>query len=831
MAAPSSDSDHLVSVPGTDEWRLWRCVAVRGAGFPHSLASRLASPAASRAARDLLAAEVDAVAAREKAIAAVRRVAAEDASASALCRSSIKLLAKGRVPEATKTAADTEIEAFRLATERVSSAVRAFHETFDREREVVFRHAQGFAADPRFREAVTWQNRRAVARGFASLLKADARARRSKDRENEALIASYAQRYCTKNDTIGFFGPLGWARVTDGGPAISVRPGSTLVAARNVHFEQWGIDEIAAKLSSDPRFRSWMVPRRYPFVRLDGASVFGMRGKQELTPAQLRVFEACDGVRTAAEIVALLSDAVTESDVFEALGFLRDRQIIAWAFELPLLWAPERNLQALLARVGDDALRQEAEALLGRLVSARAEVQRAAGDAEQLDRALAALDSTFTEITGAPASRQAGSMYAARQLVFEDCRRSMEMEIGPDVVRELTGALDLVLTSARWFTFEVARVYRETLRTIHSELAQRSPSGKVRFSDLWFRAQRFLVGTSGRPVDAVKAALQERWARILKTETDARTAHFESSRLRPLVLEAFDAPHSGWRAARYHSPDVMIAAPSAEAIRSGNYLLVLGELHCALNTLDYGSFRALHPSPDELQQAFERDMPDPLVVPVYAKDSPLMTVRTSRPFFAPWSYYLETGLDIAPGPRDRVLAFDDLELVERDGLLSARAPDGTVFEILELFGRTLSPVATLAFGIFPAVEHRPRITIDRLVVARETWSFPPSALEFAEEADEARRFLAAHRWAEAHRLPRRFFVKAAFEDKPVFVDLDSPVFVNGLARLARKRHGRPNAEAPLVITEMLPDLGETWLTDAAGERYTSELRMVAVYRR
>ena len=35
-------------------------------------------------------------------------------------------------------------------------------------------------------------------------------------------------------------------------------------------------------------------------------------------------------------------------------------------------------------------------------------------------------------------------------------------------------------------------------------------------------------------------------------------------------------------------------------------------------------------------------------------------------------------------------------------------------------------------------------------------------------------------------------------------------------------------ESDVVVSEMLPGPGESWLPDAAGERYSSELRIVAV---
>src|SRR5690349_14334434 len=62
------------------------------------------------------------------------------------------------------------------------------------------------ATDPHFREALTWQNPAAL-RNAADKLADVATAKPSKHRQREELVASYWQRYCSKNDTIGFFGP------------------------------------------------------------------------------------------------------------------------------------------------------------------------------------------------------------------------------------------------------------------------------------------------------------------------------------------------------------------------------------------------------------------------------------------------------------------------------------------------------------------------------------------------------------------------------------------------------------------------------------------------
>jgi hypothetical protein len=59
------------------------------------------------------------------------------------------------------------------------------------------------------------------------------------------------------------------------------------------------------------------------------------------------------------------------------------------------------------------------------------------------------------------------------------------------------------------------------------------------------------------------------------------------------------------------------------------------------------------------------------------------------------------------------------------------------------------------------------------------------------------------------------------------VDFDSPVYVSIFAKAVR-RLARRDPGAKLTVSEMLPTPEQTWLTDDEGQRYTSELRFVAV---
>ena len=100
------------------------------------------------------------------------------------------------------------------------------------------------ARDPAFREAVAWQSRESLRRAVNKLAEG-APGSPSRRRRWMDVVGSYWQRYCSKNDTIGFFGPLAWGSFAEQGDAIAVRSGA-LERERVVHLETWAVEAVAA---------------------------------------------------------------------------------------------------------------------------------------------------------------------------------------------------------------------------------------------------------------------------------------------------------------------------------------------------------------------------------------------------------------------------------------------------------------------------------------------------------------------------------------------------------------------------------------------------------
>jgi hypothetical protein len=274
----------------------------------------------------------------------------------------------------------------------------------------------------------------------------------------------------------------------------------------------------------------------------------------------------------------------------------------------------------------------------------------------------------------------------------------------------------------------------------------------------------------------------------------------------------------------------MIAAASPGEVQRGNFLLVLGEIHLALNTLASRCFVGQHPDPARLIAAEQADRGPRRIVAIQAKDHPNVTSRLSPPsaVLGPgqlyWSAAITDSFD--PPESDTVMPGAAMTVARRgEDLVVQLAPSGTELDFFEVIGDIMSGVVVDAFQPAAPAAHRPRITIDRFVLSREQWTFPVADSGWAFTRDEQERYYLARRWRQDHQLPERVFYRVPVELKPTAADFRSIVLVNLLARHIRQTRAAGHAE--FTVTEMLPDLDQLWLTDRQGRRYSSELRIIA----
>jgi hypothetical protein len=839
LAAPPS---HLISVPGS-EWAFWRWVCLRSAGFPIEGVFKLA------ASPDLISA-ADEVTEALQAIERTRASASQDIN-SALeelrssgrwgDRKTRKALLKARIVINAQELSGSLLEAGQLksvdelaAAVRHLGAVRArFNEQFSKSLEQTTESIRWIAGLPLFREAISWQNRRLVKQVLDWFLRKtrESSSRNSLQRRNEEVIALYWQRYCTKNDTIGFFGPVGWARFVPDVECLVSRPGDQLVTARKTYWESWAIEALGTAILQKNDIQKWIAPILLPFIRIDGTVLHHpLFGAVPLTSKQALLLQACDGNDTARQIAERLlrsptSGVHSENEVYQLLREFAARRFVFWSFNIPMGPYPEQSLRRALQRIGDMDLRLSAMASLEEFDSAKQRVDASAGNPERLDASLDGLEQVFERTTGLSATRNHGKNYAGKTLIYEDARRDVEVHLGPQLLQSLAPPLSLLLLAGRWFTAQVADLCRNKFREIYSQV-QRKRDTSVEAAVLWAQTVPVFFEQKLKFVGPIQQEFQRKWERILGLGSGRETITYSYDELRPRVLKEFSVNRPGWIAC-HHSPDIMIAATSEEAIRKGDCLFVLGEAHIGKNTLEASSFVNQHPSPEELYDAIEHDLKHLNLVPLGLKET--LGCRTTPSLIGKSAVRLEYLPDSFVDDRSKSIPISSLVVKDQGGELVASTRDGNYsLSVMDLLGRFLSDIYIDCFKIMSPRPHTPRILIDRLVIKRESWSFSPSELQFLQNSDPAESFRQIRSWARSHAIPRFIFYSVPVETKPVYLDLESPILTGIFARLVRRTQEAALPDSRVQVSEMLPTSDQLWLRDKHNQRYTSEFRMVAV---
>jgi hypothetical protein len=764
---PAPAAAHLLPL-GRTGWSLWREGALRSAGFP---------------AAGLLAVCDDDLA---RAVDAAGRWDPGDAGLRA---------------------------AYQAAVARLSAAVAAV------------------AADPGFREAVAWQNPALIGSCLDKLVRGEPRNVRG--RLHESTVVRYLQRYLLKNDTIGFFGPVGWAALSPERAGLDVTPGDGLLAARTTHFEMWAVDALARALSRLPELAGSLVPRRALAVTAVGGVLRRpLRPPVRLTGVESALLDRCDGRRTVREVISAQATASGRAASMRALTRLAELGAVHIGLDGPVDSWPERVLRRKLEAIAEEPTRRSALARLAALTAARDAVG-AARNAEDLVKRAEELASVFQEATGSEATRRPGQAYAGRTLVYHDARRDVDVVVGRAVLDRLTAPLGLILDSARWLVAEIGERYRALLYALYEDEARRGGSPDVPLGHLIAMAAPDLTASGHAlppPVQAAVLDFQRRWRQVLTWPQGTRRHTVSSAELAGPIAREFDGARAPWRAAMHHSPDIMIAAADAEAVRHGDFLLVLGELHLAVNSLDNRFFVQHHDDPRRLMAAAEADFGGRRIYAALPKNSPFVSSRIWPPItlLSPqYTYWTWSGDPCSVEPPGPVIAGAGLMAGCRDGVLRVACTEtGAEYDLLEVLGEILSTAVINAFRPFPAAPHRPRVTIDRLVISRESWTFPAAETAWAFVTEEAARFAAARAWRAQHGLPERVFAVLPVERKPIAVAFTSLALVNILAKEVRRT---AEAGAPAFsVSEMLPDLDQMWLPDQADRRYASEFRLVTV---
>ncbi|WP_352232336.1 lantibiotic dehydratase, partial [Micromonospora sp. NBRC 101691] len=353
------------------------------------------------------------------------------------------------------------------------------------------------------------------------------------------------------------------------------------------------------------------------------------------------------------------------------------------------------------------------------------------------------LEADFVSLTGTAAAREKGSGTApCRAVVYSDSRRSATIRLGRPVLDALA-PLDGLLTSASWLTTALTDRVRRRARAVYDRL-RAGTDGPVDLAAFWFACMPILHGDAVADARELQEEFQRRWADVLGVPAGARRVQRDGRDVADRLRRAFAGSGGGWTAARYLSPDVLIVATDADAVERGEFTLVLGELHVATNTLGANLFVQQHPEPAELYAQTDRDHPGPRLLPLLPKEHRArLSIRVRQCLVRPEDYQVALVDQTADPELPRAVNSADAVVEPRADQLVVVLPDGAVFDVVDAFSHVLTTLVMDLFRILPEADHSPRVTVDRMVVARESWRFVAGELGFVDERVESRRFVRA----------------------------------------------------------------------------------------
>lgn len=678
-------------------------------------------------------------------------------------------------------------------------------------------------ADDTFLAALTWQNL-PVVDTWAARLGAQARAGAppvySRRNERERVIARYVQRYAVKNESIGFFGPVAWGAFT-AEPAPLTWCGELGVRSGTVSFEVWAIRELARAWADEPVVRPFVPVRLNPACTVrDSHLLRPRRPALDLDAAARALLRVLGDGRPYHQVIAAAAEesGCAAAAVEKSAGALCADGAVLIEFPVPFDEWPERHLRREVDRIPDAGVRDLLAGRLDRLDLARDRVLSVATDPERLRAMLHQLGDELVS-AGGRRGRTLGRDGLGRGAVYLDCRRDLDVRLGAPVVDALRAPLSVLLRSADWLATQVAETVEEHLRERFGHLRRRQH--RVTLAELQTAATEVLV-PGNRLVALVLEDFQLRWAEILPRGGTGPVA-LTTEGVRSLADALFPQTEPPWAAARHHTPDLMLHQEP-----DGRCRWVLGELHVALNTVESRLFATQCDDRSALVAATEEDFASGRIVPLYPPDGVAANSRTYPPpaldppgAFRYWSFAADSGHEHGH-PSVPATA---VEVVEAGGELIGIAGDWQA-RVTEFFGEFLTALTVNLFTLRPPVAHTPRISIDDLVVCRESWRFRSPDIPLPRTRDRDHTYQGLRDWAGRHVLPRHVFVHVPQESKPVYVDFAAPALLDDFARLVRAV--QDGDDGMVTVTEMLPDLSGLWLRDRSGRRYTTEFRMVAV---
>ena len=639
-------------------------------------------------------------------------------------------------------------------------------------------------------------------------------------RKLDRTLALYLQRVCAKNDSLSRFGPYAWGTVVPG-EAVRIQPLPGIVQ-RRVEIERWVVIGLVAQMNADADVRPEACPRLHPHGCFEGSELHRLDEDRVivLTAKEAAIVARCDGLVPAHQLgdLALLAE-------------LAERGVLRWELErLAIDVSPLASLQADVERWRGGPARERWRAILDEIaeLARRFEVDVTAAGRRQI---IAELRTRLESLEVEKRGDRLRTLYAARNPINENCLQAATITLGARtiqaVVDDATPWFELFRDAA---AFAAARAFHQ-LHAIIAEAPRHG--GKLRYSTLARLAQAHGLPSIENGSWHVRSGaetfevIKRDFAEVLAGRLDAPEWQLTADDC-AVLRRRHQFPPVGELS--HASADLQISAASAEEAEAGRVEWIIAELHFGPTLVQHASYWGC-PDKPALHAALARLMENkPFCVRDCFFDAPVHTCGEAAMAAMPHATYVGAG---RPKPGWRTVRPADAEVVVDEEHCDVRLRAGG--EDLGSMIRTLRLLSGL-HPFFPLERdgHTPRLRVGNVVVQRQSWHLESDAIGERPHGVSAAFISRLERERATRGIPRRVYVRPVpgrltgtwaardKDNKPIYVDLESVMFLDILERRLRKY-------GALVLTEMSPSPEQLlWRLPSGG--FTFELRTNVVPR-
>jgi len=634
---------------------------------------------------------------------------------------------------------------------------------------------------------------------------------------------SYAQRFCAKNDTSSFFGPLAWGRFDPQQTEnLHVTYGDAWIKDRRTFFENWAVQRLVDQINQQCPDPDCLPLQLNTGCYLQEHTLFMPIGKkQHLSP-------------TTAHVLAYVNDAREGTPTFRGLlnacadtpaGTLRDlvehlvsKRIVRRGWQMsPRERQPiDRILRWLDDAAVPEAFRQTWHFRLEKLESARRDY--AMGTLERRMECLDTLNQLLAE-AGVDLSRETGAMYVGRYPVYEDCSRNMNISLGQGLLRQINEDLAPLMRIHQWLIKAIAHQLNQAFIEVWEQRKNALTQTPVDFLDLLNTLAPLLPAIEARIVTDLEQRLENAWIQQLEGFADNLDVQLRAADIECLInrLDAgLGVSHFEVFGSNYHSPDFLLSSASVDDINRGDYTIIVGEVHPAVHTLSQPVAAPFGPFNTQVNEEVKAIFEHPRLI---LADSPQSYQRSHIDWPLQPSYrqlVLPSGggsvaahQQFAAGRAKVTYANGRLQVIDALGQFSE--------DLLCLYPTPMHRLGFALAGSAVAKHDQRRIWLGRALYKRASWLFSIDQLPHVKTSiDDLDHTLQWRAWAVAQGLPRYAFIKIDSEPKPIFLDFDNPLSLDGISNSLQ-------SAGQVKFSEMRPCPEELWLEQARG-RFCCEIR-------